>query len=214
MKLGLLDLLACPICKHWPIILKVFNFETKIDKFERALEGLEDLKILEEMTKIIRGKGKIEKCVDIKEKTIQDDLVRYKLNFDDYIKKFNEILKNLNYIEILVDGISLKVHEKVEKIYENFISKEKTANVDDLKDYLNKNINEIYLVNWYFQRAEVQDGIMLCEKCKRWYPISESIPQMLPDNLRTENEEKKFLEKWKDKIPEDVLNDGKPFNLK
>lgn len=37
---------------------------------------------------------------------------------------------------------------------------------------------------------------------------------MLPDNLRRENEDKKFLKKYKDQIPVDILEKGKPFSLK
>jgi len=36
---------------------------------------------------------------------------------------------------------------------------------------------------------------------------------MLPDELRNLREDLKFLRKWRDKIPEKVLRDGKPINL-
>ena len=214
MKLGLLDLLACPICKNWPIKLQIFNWEIKDEKFENALKGLDDIKILKDMTKIYRGKNKIEQCVNLKNDTIQDDLVRYKLKFSEYIKKFNEILKNLNYIEILTTGPSVTVNEKVKEIFNEFLSMEKVNDNTILIDFINNQINNIFLVNWYFQRAEIEDGIMICDKCKRWYPISESIPQMLPDNLRVEKNELLFLKKWKEKIPQEVMSEGIPFNLK
>ena len=60
----------------------------------------------------------------------------------------------------------------------------------------------------------IQDGIMICDNCKRWYPISEAIPQMLPDNLRVKKDEIKFLNKWKDLISKEVLEEGRPFNLR
>jgi hypothetical protein len=53
-----------------------------------------------------------------------------------------------------------------------------------------------------------------CSKCLRWYPIRDQIPELLPDELRKENEEIYFLKKWVDKIPEKILYDGKPFNLR
>jgi hypothetical protein len=37
---------------------------------------------------------------------------------------------------------------------------------------------------------------------------------MLPDELRKETEDLPFLKKWKEKIPEKIRLDGKPFNLK
>ena len=59
---------------------------------------------------------------------------------------------------------------------------------------------------------EIEVGMMTCE-CGRWYPIIDTIPHMLPDDLRKEVEDKAFLENWKDTIPKKVLEEGKPFNL-
>jgi hypothetical protein len=37
---------------------------------------------------------------------------------------------------------------------------------------------------------------------------------MLPDELRKEAEDLPFLKKWASKIPEKVVSEGKPFNIK
>jgi hypothetical protein len=37
---------------------------------------------------------------------------------------------------------------------------------------------------------------------------------MLPDELRKQNEDLPFLKKWKSKVPEKIVAEGKPFNLK
>ena len=36
---------------------------------------------------------------------------------------------------------------------------------------------------------------------------------MLPDELRKENEDLPFFKKWREKIPEKILLEGKPFRL-
>jgi len=61
---------------------------------------------------------------------------------------------------------------------------------------------------------EITSGLITCPKCQRFYPIIDEIPHMLPDELREQNEDLPFLQKWKDRIPEKVLQQGKPFNLK
>ena len=213
MKIGLLDLLACPICKYWPIKLLIFNWETTDEEFKEALRGLKDIMILKKLTRIKRGKDKFEDCINIEENSIQDDLVRYKLSFRNYIEKVNEFLKNLEYITIFTEGSSKKVHNKAEEIYKEFQSLKDVNDENTIKEFIDKHLIKIYFLNWYFQRAEIEDGIMICDNCLRWYPISESIPQMLPDNLRSEKEEIRFLEKWKDFVPEKILKEGKPFNL-
>ena len=65
----------------------------------------------------------------------------------------------------------------------------------------------------FVEKEEIDEGILLCSKCGRWYPILETIPHMLPDDLRDEKEDIDFLVKWKKSIPEAVLKEGKPFNM-
>ncbi|MCP8307225.1 MAG: Trm112 family protein [archaeon] len=61
--------------------------------------------------------------------------------------------------------------------------------------------------------TEIVEGILICQNCGRWYPIIEEIPHMLPDELRNKKEDKNFLIKNKEKIPQEILSKGKPFNL-
>jgi uncharacterized protein YbaR (Trm112 family) len=63
------------------------------------------------------------------------------------------------------------------------------------------------------EKEEIVEGMIVCPKCQRWYPIRDEIPEMLPDDLREKEDEIPFLKKWKLKIPEKILLDGKPFNL-
>ena len=61
---------------------------------------------------------------------------------------------------------------------------------------------------------EIEEGLLVCHECSRWYPIIDEIPHMLPDDLRDRKMELTFLEKWRTKAPKEVLEEGKPFNLK
>ncbi len=60
---------------------------------------------------------------------------------------------------------------------------------------------------------EIVSGMITCPKCNRWYPIIDEIPHMLPDDLREKQEDVAFLQKWREKIPKNTLESGKPFNL-
>jgi uncharacterized protein YbaR (Trm112 family) len=64
------------------------------------------------------------------------------------------------------------------------------------------------------EKDEIVEGVIICSKCHRWYPIRDEIPEMLPDELRKAAEDLPFLKKWKDQIPEDIVKNGNPFNLK
>jgi uncharacterized protein YbaR (Trm112 family) len=64
------------------------------------------------------------------------------------------------------------------------------------------------------EKEEIVEGLIVCPQCLRWYPIRDEIPEMLPDELRKEVEDLPFLKKWKASIPEKIVYEGKPFNLK
>jgi uncharacterized protein YbaR (Trm112 family) len=64
------------------------------------------------------------------------------------------------------------------------------------------------------EKDEIVEGLIVCPKCLRWYPIRDEIPEMLPDELRDAKDELPFLEKWKDNVPKAILSEGKPFSLK
>ena len=64
------------------------------------------------------------------------------------------------------------------------------------------------------EKDEIVSGMLICPKCNRFYPIIEEIPHMLPDELRERTEDIEFLKKWRERVPERVLNEGKPFNLR
>jgi uncharacterized protein len=59
----------------------------------------------------------------------------------------------------------------------------------------------------------IVDGALLCDACKRFYPIIDEIPVMLPDDLRSTREDTEFLTKWKDRLPKETVTSGKPVHL-
>ena len=67
------------------------------------------------------------------------------------------------------------------------------------------------------QIEEIDEALLTCPKCTRWYPVIEGIACMLPDDLRMTGkqhiEEVKFLERWKEQIDSLILENGIPFGL-
>ncbi|MEM2906615.1 MAG: Trm112 family protein [Candidatus Odinarchaeota archaeon] len=56
-------------------------------------------------------------------------------------------------------------------------------------------------------RLNIKNGLLICVNCKRWFPIGSSIdgvPEMLPDDLRDKIKDKKFINLWFSKLPEDL----------
>jgi uncharacterized protein YbaR (Trm112 family) len=66
----------------------------------------------------------------------------------------------------------------------------------------------------YLNILEVREGLLVCSECGRWYPIGrsvETIPELMPDELREAEKELEWLGKWKGVVPKKVLDEGKPF---
>jgi uncharacterized protein YbaR (Trm112 family) len=59
----------------------------------------------------------------------------------------------------------------------------------------------------------IQEGLLLCRTCMRFYPITEEIPIILPDELRDKKKDIEFLDTWNNSIPEDLLKNLKPWTL-
>ncbi len=64
------------------------------------------------------------------------------------------------------------------------------------------------------EKDEIESGVIHCSNCSRYYPIIDTIPVMLPDELRNRKEDTSFLEKWRDSLPEEIVYEGKPTSLK
>ena len=68
----------------------------------------------------------------------------------------------------------------------------------------------------YMNVPELGEGLLFCPECSRWYPIGsavESIPELMPDELRESDKDLEWLGKWRSVVPDMVLERGKPFKL-
>ena len=83
--------------------------------------------------------------------------------------------------------------------------------IETLKDAEPKTFDALHK---YLNMVDVAEGLLVCSECGRWFPVGcavESIPELMPDELREREPELTWLEKWGDKIPTKVLETGLPF---
>ncbi len=62
-------------------------------------------------------------------------------------------------------------------------------------------------------RREIVEGIVYCPVCLHWYPIRNKILVLMPDKKRNREKDIEFLKQHRDKIPKEILEQGKPYNL-
>jgi uncharacterized protein YbaR (Trm112 family) len=73
---------------------------------------------------------------------------------------------------------------------------------------------ELYFINKLKLDFEIKTGLLYCKLCKRWYPIIDTIPQMLPDKYRDEKKEIEFLKNHKNLLDKEFFDqDIKPFKI-
>ena len=227
MKPLLLDILACPICKYYPLKLDIYKWETSEGKFTKIKEAFREKKLesLKNATKIRRGKDRIDDGIIItpnKEVLMKDEMVRKKVNikayFEEVVTKFENFTVMKDHTDEVYSSCLTLIKEEIIKSVNDTKAEVSTKDLNNLpletqKKIINDILPEIYLLNWFFQFTEIEEGIIFCEKCNRWYPIIETIPQMLPDDLREESETD-FLKKWESNLSNEIKEKGKPFNLK
>lgn len=186
MKPWLLNILACPIDKHHPLEVQFFKWETPVD----------------EMKKIVSEAGVLSTYLKKNYEHLAKQLVDGTIS-PAAIKMIEDVSGSVDgsrLLAIAVDAISRL--EMATNMCEEELLKEYPEDIDALYRFLNL--------------VEVDAGILVCPKCERWYPIGsavETIPEMLPDDLREKERDLEWLKKWKELVLTKVLENGKPYTL-
>ncbi|MFX0140137.1 MAG: Trm112 family protein [Candidatus Hodarchaeota archaeon] len=207
MKPWLFDILACPIDKYFPLKLYIFSFENKPEEFQSIINNYinRDLNLIknEEIIDIYDENGKF---------FLKDNIVIEKTKPTTYLKL---IISSINEFENIFDNSTNKLSKKCFKLMNSDVKLKilefsKKLNFNEFENIL----PELYFINKIKLDIEIESGILFCNNCKRWYPIIETIPQMLPDKYRDEKQEIEFLKTNKNLLDEKFFDqDLKPFNI-
>jgi uncharacterized protein YbaR (Trm112 family) len=207
MKIWLFDILACPIDKYFPLKLYIFSFENTQETFQSII----DIYYGRDINSI-----KSEKIIDI---FIEDNNIYLKDNIiveKTEIKSYLEIIKSgLNEFENIYDKTSNPLSKKCFNLINSDVKlriNEFYENIDPHQ--LDNILPELNFLNRIKLELEIGSGILFCSKCQRWYPIVDTIPQMLPDKYRDKNKELTFLENHKNLLDEKFFTkELKPFSI-
>ncbi|NVM34709.1 MAG: hypothetical protein HWN81_03875 [Candidatus Lokiarchaeota archaeon] len=207
MKPWLFDILACPIDKNFPLKLYIFSFENKPEEFQSIINIYESRDI-----NFIKN----EKIINIYQKNgeyyLKDNIIIEKTLIKTYLEA---IISSINEFENVFDKTTNELSKKCFQIMNsdvkstiiNFFKNQKFSLIEEI-------LPELYFINSIKLDFEIESGILFCSNCKRWYPIIETIPQMLPDKYRNEKKDTKFLETNKNLLNEKFFDqDLKPFKI-
>ncbi len=225
MKPWLLEILACPIDKHYPLDLSIFAIED-LEAFLKKVGNLEEMK--KDLSFFFKNNIDEDEPDSSVAVVNFDDASKEVLVFDTLVRKPSPLAAYLERIQASIEELRPIVdfsNEKVKGTVATLLAlKGKVQKARDAASAVGSTPAEqrkaiatlekdLILLNWFKQSVEIESGVMVCTKCHRWFPIRDSIPQMLPDELRKEKYDKQFLETWKDKMDAGIVKSGLPFHL-
>jgi uncharacterized protein YbaR (Trm112 family) len=207
MKIWLFDILACPLDKFFPLKLYIFSFENEPEEFQSII----DIYVNRDIN-FIRNEKIIELYREDNELFLKDNIIIEKTKLKTYL---NLTSSSLIEFENISDNTGNELSKKCIEIMDSVVKSKiiefsKNLNFNQIESIL----PELYFINKLKLDFEIKTGILFCSKCKRWYPIIDTIPQMLPDKYRKEKKEIDFLEKHKNLLDEKFFDQNlKPFKI-
>ncbi|MBN1216649.1 MAG: hypothetical protein JXA99_14570 [Candidatus Lokiarchaeota archaeon] len=208
MKPWLHDILACPICKHYPLNLIVFSYENDDIFFKELIDDYFrkdlDFHINNKIPELFKEKNQIY--------YIRDNIIIEKTSINIYLDLIKSSLEEMNYVK---DNTLFTYSKKCLNLTKKEV---KNKLIEFSNEQNQQKINKIYpelnFINKLKIETEIKDGLLFCSKCERWYPIIDSIPHMLPDKYRNKEDDIEFLKIHQKSLDPEFLNKNlKPFNL-
>jgi uncharacterized protein YbaR (Trm112 family) len=187
MKPWLLNILACPIDKHHPLEAHFFAWETSEEEIKKNAGNTRT------------PSSKHEKNYKNLAKQLTDGTISPLA-----LKNITDSSESQSSKRLLTAALDAIAHI------------EGTSDKSE-KELINEHPEDIDALNRYLHLLEVDAGLLVCPECDRWYPIGsavETIPEMLPDDLREKDRDLKWMVKWSNLIPTNVLEEGNPYNIK
>jgi uncharacterized protein YbaR (Trm112 family) len=211
LKPFLTEILACPIDKSFPLDVFIFKWEDPSPEVKEFFQTPS----MEQATKAFQ-KNLVHTVEDEEGNFLVGDLIVLgKKPVAEYLRLVIEKIKELEVFRDTSDSFLVPHLAKIlGPVRENIVRA-----LDELKKgsaptaLMPKIELDLNFLNAYKQRVEVEEGLLRCPQCKRWYPIVETIPQMLPDNLRHQKKDLEFLSKWQERISGDIAREGQPWHL-
>ncbi len=208
MKPWLFDILACPMDKHYPLKLFIFSYENKPEEFNSFLSTYE-----KRDTVAIRNENVIEISQKEDKLIVKDNIIIQENPIEEYM---NLIISSVNELNNVYDKSTFEGSKKCFNIASSIVKEnlDKFSKKIKSSKELDAILPELYLLNQIKIDIEIESGVLFCEKCLRWFPIIDTIPQMLPDGYRDKKKELEFLKTNKNLLGEEFLKqDIKPFKL-
>jgi len=211
MKLWLNEILACPEDKHFPLDVYILKWNTDKRKVDFP-SIIRDYKAGTLAKDVPKGLVQIlnEPGLPLR---IKDMIAIKPLEPKEYIQVLLKSIGELDYVSDLSSGELTNATEIIEfikttikKTLEDSLQKLITLLPEELERFVDELFPTFGLINIVKIIMEVDTGVLFCSKCGRWYPIFDSIPQMLPDKFRVKDTDDQFKKDWFKTFPSHIVS--------
>ncbi len=205
MKLWLLEILACPLDKAFPLELTILGWQNPKKTHPHLTHLLEGYKTGQVLFSDMESPIKFTTDDSEKGAIIHDELIIKPTPFREYL---TQIIEKIGELEVVHD-VSLPTGEELLSLIRTTIkshlsdalSRLSNPTTGGLESGIFEEIRpDLELLNLYKYYLEIEDAVIVCPECHRWYPVFEAIPQLLPDGIRKPEEDAAFVDKWGSKF--------------
>ncbi len=155
-----------------------------------------------------------ERIVRLKKNLLFDMIVITAVPPQEFLQKYKDILDEFSVIK---DLSGKKLAQDAYKITTQSIlpiidgklneCKKIPKKEKEIEKFLESFMQELLFLNFYLTYVEIEEGLLACPHCKRWFPIIMTIPRIYPKFMKREVIDLDFLKKWQDSYPKDVILD-------
>ena len=195
---------------------KLYNFRNEESPLE--IETLDSLSLEDipkkNLSQLHEETGLIHLVKNDKIFCLYDANVIDPISLHDYMRSYLDMLEEF---AIITDNSSIKpandaflivthtIYSKIRK----FLGKSTTIpnEIEQIEEFLEPILQDLLYLNIFLTYFEIEEGILVCPKCKRWYPIIKTIPRIYPKTMKREEMDLEFLTKWRKLYPDDVIMD-------
>ena len=79
--------------------------------------------------------------------------------------------------------------------------------IKHVEEFLIPILQDLLFLNIFLTYLEIEEGLLVCKQCKRWFPIIKTIPRLYPKTMKREEMDLEFKGKWSKLFPDDVVMD-------
>jgi uncharacterized protein len=131
------------------------------------------------------------------------------------LELYEFIIKEKNIIDETLQTDPVLQNSKIKGPFQNEpqISDNDSIPVSNIIKGVGENKNGNSSKDRFNHDVEIEEGILYCNQCLRFYPIFEEIPIILPDELRDKEKDLLLLKKWSKILPEKIVKKALPWHL-